>query len=206
MKLYIFSLVLITSFFFESSEGKSNTSSNELSKEALIKRMQKGGLVMYFRHASTEKDYADQVNANVNDGSTQRVLSEKGWHEAVHVGNAIRFYNIPVGKVITSEYFRAWQTSWLAFGEYEKNADLNFLPFADFTDEQMATMKKRVVPFLSTKPEKGKNTIIVAHDDPFEASTGIYPEPQGVCFILEPQGNGKFEILGQIAPGDWKLK
>jgi hypothetical protein len=70
----------------------------------------------------------------------------------------------------------------------------------------MATMKKRVVPFLSTKPEKGKNTIIVAHDDPFEASTGIYPEPQGVCFILEPQGNGKFEILGQIAPGDWKLK
>ena len=67
-------------------------------------------------------------------------------------------------------------------------------------------MKKRVVPFLSTKPEKGKNTIIVAHDDPFEASTGIYPEPQGVCFILEPQGNEKFEILGQIAPGDWKLK
>jgi phosphohistidine phosphatase SixA len=168
--------------------------------------MQKGGLVMYFRHASTEKDYADQVNANVNDGSTQRVLSEKGWHEAVHVGNAIRFYNIPVGRVISSEYFRAWQTAWLAFGEYEKNADLNFLPFADFTDEQMATMKKRVVPFLSTKPEKGKNTIIVAHDDPFEASTGIYPEPQGVCFILEPQGNRKFEILGQIAPGDWKLK
>lgn len=161
---------------------------------------------MYFRHASTEKDYADQVNANVNDGSTQRVLSEKGWHEAVHIGNAIRFYNIPVGKVISSEYFRAWQTAWLAFGEYEKNADLNFLPFADFTDQQMAKMKKLVVPFLSTKPDQGKNTIIVAHDDPFEASTGIYPEPQGVCFILEPKGNGKFEILGQIAPGDWKLQ
>jgi phosphohistidine phosphatase SixA len=206
MKLYLFTLVLISSFFFQSSEGKADSRKNSLSKEALIKRMQKGGMVMYFRHASTEKDYADQVNANVNDGSTQRVLSEKGWHEAVHVGNAIRFYNIPVGKVISSEYFRAWQTAWLAFGEYEKNADLNFLPFADFTDEQMAEMKKLVVPFLSTKPDQGKNTIIVAHDDPFEASTGIYPEPQGVCFILEPQGNRKFEILGQIAPGDWKLK
>ena len=206
MKNYIFYLVFISSFFFQSSEGNADTSKNDLSKEALIKRMQKGGMVLYFRHASTENDYADQVNANVNDGSTQRVLSEKGWHEAVHIGNAIRFYNIPVGKVISSEYFRAWQTAWLAFGEYEKKADLNFLPFADFTDEQMATMKKRVVPFISTMPEKGKNTIIVAHDDPFEASTGIYPEPQGVCFILNPHGNGKFEILGQIAPGDWKLK
>jgi hypothetical protein len=206
MKLYIFTLVLVSSFFFQSSEGKVDSRKNGFSKEALIKRMQKGGLVMYFRHASTEKDYADQVNANVNDGSTQRVLSEKGWHEAVHIGNAIRFYNIPVGKVISSEYFRAWQTAWLAFGEYEKNADLNFLPFADFTDHQMAKMKKLVVPFLSTKPEQGKNTIIVAHDDPFEASTGIYPEPQGVCFILEPKGNGKFEILGQIAPSAWKLK
>ena len=55
-----------------------------LSKEAIIKRMQQGGLVLYFRHASTETDYADQVKADVNNGSTQRVLSEKGWHEAVN--------------------------------------------------------------------------------------------------------------------------
>jgi phosphohistidine phosphatase SixA len=83
--------------------------------------MQKGGLVLYFRHASTEKDYADQVKADVNEGSTQRVLSEKGWYEAVHIGKAVRFYNIPVGKVISSEYFRAWQAAWLAFGQYQKN-------------------------------------------------------------------------------------
>ena len=87
--------------------------------------MQKGGLVMYFRHASTEKDYADQVKANVNDGSTQRVLSEKGWHEAVHIGDAVRFYKIPIGSV-TSEYFRAWQTAWLAFKKYEKKCRSKF--------------------------------------------------------------------------------
>ena len=50
--------------------------SKYLAKDKLIKKMQEGGLVLYFRHASTEKDYADQVNADVNDGSTQRVLSE----------------------------------------------------------------------------------------------------------------------------------
>ena len=66
-----------------------------LDKESLIKRMQAGGLVLYFRHASTETDYADQVDADVKDGSTQRVLSEKGWHEAIHIGRAIKFHKIP---------------------------------------------------------------------------------------------------------------
>ena len=122
----------------------------------------------------------------------------------MHIGRAFRFYNIPVGKVWSSEYFRAWQTAWLAFGEYEKNAAFNFLPHEDFTKEQMTEMKKKVTPYLSAMPPKGRNTVIVAHDDPFEAATGIYPEPMGVCYVLEPKGKGKFIILGQVAPGDWR--
>ena len=73
---------------------------NYLAKDELIKKMQSGGLVLYFRHASTEKDYADQVTADVNDGSTQRVLSEKGLKEAVHIGRAIKYHNIPVSQVL----------------------------------------------------------------------------------------------------------
>ena len=201
MKLPFLCLPAICTMFFSVS---SQAASKQLSKPVLIKMMQEGGFVIYIRHASTEKDYADQVKADVNDGSTQRVLSEKGWHEAVHIGNAFRFHKIPVGKVWSSEYFRAWQTAWLAFGEYDKNGAFNFLPHEDFTKEQMAEMKKKVAPYLSEIPPKGKNTVIVAHDDPFEAATGIYPEPMGVCYVLEPKGKGKFVILGQIAPDDWK--
>jgi hypothetical protein len=51
----------------------------------------------------------------------------------------------------------------------------------------------------------GTNTIIIAHDDPFEAVTGIYPEPMGVCFVIKPMGNGKFSILGKIGPQQWRL-
>jgi len=203
MKSFITPIIFCSALFTTLVIANPETSKSSMPKEALIKKMKKGGLVLYFRHASTEKDYADQVKADVNDGSTQRVLSEKGWHEAVHIGNAIRFYNIPVGKVISGEYFRAWQTAWLAFGKYEKNEDLNFLPFAEFTKEQMEKMKKRVVPYLSTKPEKGKNTVIVAHDDPFEAATGIYPDPQGICYVLEPKGKSAFKILGFIKPTEW---
>ncbi|MAE54293.1 MAG: histidine phosphatase family protein [Opitutae bacterium] len=174
-----------------------------LNKEELIKRMQQGGLIFYFRHASTEKDYADQTKADVNDGSTQRVLSEKGWHEAVQIGKAIRYYNIPVGDVMSSDYFRAWQTAWLAFGKYEKNSDFNFLPFENYTENQIDEMKLRVTPYLCRKPLKNKNNIIVAHDDPFEAATGIYPKPQGVCYVIKPINNKSFQILGRIGPKEW---
>ena len=169
----------------------------------LVRELRQGGLVIYIRHASTERDYADQVLADVNNGATQRVLSEAGWHEAAHIGNAFRFYNIPVGKVYSSEYFRAWQTAWLAFGRYEKQARLNFLPFEDYTEAQTQEMRQRVLPLVSASPPAGVNTVIVAHDDPFEAVTGIYPEPMGIAYVLRPLGDKGIEVLGRIAPDGW---
>ena len=65
-------------------------------------------------------------------------------------------------------------------------------------------MKKRVVPFLSTQPEKGKNTVIVAHDDPFEAATGIYPDPHRVyAMFWNPKERAAltFLVLWKQVPG-----
>lgn len=174
-----------------------------LEPQALLKELLAGGQVIYFRHAQTEKDYADQVTANPNDGSTQRVLSEKGWHQAKAIGEAFRELGIPVGEVYSSEYFRAWQTADLAFGRYNKQADLNFLPFEDYTDAQVEEMKQRITPFLTATPEEGENTVIVGHDDLFESATGIYPEPQGVAYVLTPDGDGGFSIIGRVGPNEW---
>ena len=91
-----FIFISILSFSILSSLGKEK---KYLSKDILIEKMQEGGLVLYFRHASTEKDYADQVKANVNDGSTQPVLSEKCWHEALDIGHAIKYHKIPISNV-----------------------------------------------------------------------------------------------------------
>ena len=54
-----------------------------------------------------------------------------------------------------------------------KKSEFNFLPHEDYTKEQMVEMKKRVLPYLSKKHDLGVNVVIVAHDDPFEATTGI---------------------------------
>lgn len=69
--------------------------------------------------------------------------------------------------------------------------------------ELVEAMRDRVVPHLAAAPEAGVNTILVGHDDPFDAATGIYPEPMGVTFVIRPGGGGSFEILASIAPDAW---
>lgn len=169
----------------------------------LIGALREGGHVVFIRHATTEKDYADQINAVMGDCSTQRVLSEAGWAEARSIGRAFVRLGIPVETVISSQYCRAWQTADLAFGRYEQTPDLNFEPAEEYTEAQTKTMRDRMTPHLSRVPGQGVNTILVGHDDPFEAATGIYPEPMGVAFILRPQGEGRFEVLGSIKPDAW---
>ncbi|MEM7192949.1 MAG: histidine phosphatase family protein [Pseudomonadota bacterium] len=169
---------------------------------ALIEAMQKGGTVIYIRHASTEKDYADQVSAKMGNCATQRTLSEAGWKEAKAIGRAFKKNKVPHDSVVSSEYCRAWQTADLAFNEYDKNAALNFAPAEEYTEEQWAGMKNNIMPLLTKAPKEGTNAIIVAHDDPFEAATGIYPEPMGVTYVIMPKGDS-FEILGSIAPDKW---
>lgn len=168
----------------------------------LAAAMRQGGLVIYIRHAQTEKDYADQVTADPTLCGTQRVLSESGWQQARAIGKAFAALDIPVGEVISSEYCRAWQTADLAFGQYRKDAALNFEPAEDYTPEQVAAMRDRVLPLLLAPVPVGTNRVIVGHDDPFEAATGIYPEPQGVAYVLRATPGGP-EVLGFIPPDGW---
>ncbi|NEP03333.1 MAG: histidine phosphatase family protein [Symploca sp. SIO2E9] len=176
---------------------------DKLSGTQLLSALRQGGHVIYFRHAQTEKDYADQVTADVNNCASQRVLSETGWQQARTIGAAFEDKSIPVGKVISSQYCRAWKTADLAFGKYDKNPALNFLPFEDYTEAQVAQMKANVMPLLTVVPETRTNTVIVGHDDIFESATGIYPDPQGIAYVLKPDGNGSFEIIANMLPEEW---
>ena len=189
------------------SEGEYNNASfsNKLTNKKLLKKLQKGGMVIYLRHTTTEIDYADQADPDMDldDCSTQRMLNDQGKAEAAAIGAGFEANDIVIGKVITSEYCRAKDTATLAFGSYDKVDDnLNFLPFEDYTDEQLDTYHDRVAPMLS-KGNKNGNKVIVGHDDPFEGSTNIYPDPQGTAYVLKPNGGDSFEIIARLEPNDW---
>ena len=44
------------------------------------------------------------------------------------------------------------------------------------------------MPLLTRPTLPGTNTVIFGHDDHFEAVKGVYPEPQGIGYILQPDG------------------
>ena len=178
---------------------------NTIDNADLLANLRSGGYVIFFRHAQTEEDYADQASDNLDltDCSTQRELSETGWQQAREIGEQFTELGIPVGDVYSSEYCRAWQTADLAFGQYEQKAELNFEPAEEYSDEQFATMRNNLTPFLTAEPEKGTNTILVSHDDVFDAATGIYPKPQGIAFIIKPTGDG-FTLIAALESQQWK--
>ncbi|ESA32726.1 phosphoglycerate mutase [Leptolyngbya sp. Heron Island J] len=191
----------------EYSEGEQANADfqDKLSGAELLGALQEGGHVIYFRHAQTERDYADQADPNMSldDCDTQRKLSDVGIQQSQDIGAAFTEKAIPVDDVITSEYCRAWQTADLAFGRHEKDSKLNFLPFEEYTDAQVEEMKANVMPLLTAVPESGQNTVIVGHDDIFEAATGIYPAPQGLAYVLTPDGAGGFELVANMLPEEW---
>ena len=179
---------------------------DKLSGAELLSALKEGGHVIYIRHAKTFKDYADQADPNLdlNDCQTQRQLSDEGIKQAEDIGAGFKEQEIPLDKIITSEYCRAWKTAEIAFGRFdEKNPKLNFLPFEDYTDAQVEEMKNNVMPLLTAVPASGKNTVIVGHDDIFEAATGIYPDPMGIAYILTPDGSGGFELVANVLPEEW---
>jgi len=179
---------------------------DKLSGSNLLAALKRGGYVIYFRHAQTVRDYADQADPNMSLGecATQRKLSKKGIHDARTIGAAFTNKGIPVDQIVTSEYCRAWQTANLAFGRVDKkDSRLNFLPYEDYTDDLVALMKKNLTPLLSTTPTAGTNTVIVGHDDIFEAATGIYPDPQGIAYVVKPDGRGGYSLVANVLPQEW---
>jgi phosphohistidine phosphatase SixA len=198
---FLLSIILIN------PDSKAHQNFGEVKNQStysLIQVLQKGGKIIYMRHATTKTDWADQASTelSLNDCSTQRKLSEVGRLEATQIGNSLRNHKVPIGNVISSEYCRAIDTAQLAFGEHETNKALNFLPCEVCTENDNATYRKRLLPLLSQSVDQGNNLILVGHDDPFEAVTGIYPEPMGVLFIIEPKGSQDFNIMGSIHPQD----
>ncbi len=191
----------------DSAYGNGDSFVNKVSDADLLKALRQGGHIIYIRHAQTDKDYADQADPklDLSNCGTQRTLSEKGWAQAKDIGAGFRAAKIPVGTVIASDYCRAWQTADLAFGTYKRNSALNFVKSEEYNAAQRLQMKTAVMPLLTALPKAGTNTVIVGHDDVFDSATGIYPKPQGMAYILKPDGYGKFEILAKMSAEGWMM-
>ena len=87
----------------------------------IAQALRAGGLVVVVRHGATFPDQADTDPLNFENIAAQRNLNDKGKALAKAFGNTLREVGIPVGKVYTSKYNRAYETAVIAgFKDIEK--------------------------------------------------------------------------------------
>src|SRR4029077_4111059 len=91
----------------------------------VVQELRAGGLVIVVRHGATFPDQADTDPLNFDNIAAQRNLNDKGKALAKTFGDALRQARVPVGKVYTSKYNRAYETAVIAgFANIEKTTDI----------------------------------------------------------------------------------
>jgi phosphohistidine phosphatase SixA len=168
---------------------------------AVLGELRKGGLVIYFRHASTDQSAGSDEAADLARCETQRNLTVKGREEAAQIGKAIKALGIPVGSVLASPFCRAKDTARLAFGRFTESKDLYFSIGADAGE--MKRLAGALRQLLSTPPTAGTNTVLVSHTANLREAAGIFPKPEGVAYVFRPLPRGGFEAVARILPDEW---
>jgi phosphohistidine phosphatase SixA len=170
----------------------------------IAQALRAGGLVIVVRHGATFPDQADTDPLNFENIAVQRNLNDKGKVLARAFGDALRNAQIPVGKVYTSKYNRAYETALLAgFKEIEKTTALTEGGLVVSPNEN----NRRIEAFhklLGTAPGPGTNTILITHKPNIVDALGKdwFDVKEGEASIFLP-ANGSYKLLARIQMDDW---
>jgi broad specificity phosphatase PhoE len=177
--------------------------------KALAQILRAGGLNILVRHGATNSNETDAIPFDFADISTQRNLNEKGKVQARAFGDALRKAGIPIGKVYTSQFNRAYETATLAgFTGVEKTADLSSGgptgPTA--TPEESNRRANALRALISQEPAKGMNTILVTHHPNIVDALGKdwSDVTEGEASIFKPE-RGKYALVARIRAQEWPL-
>ncbi len=198
---FILSLVSLIGGLLLSTAAYTQQSNTAEALASVLSKLQGGGYVIYLRHTATDLNTKD-IDLDFSRCETQRVLSAEGREQAKQIGLAFRKLAIPIAKVISSPFCRCKDTAQLAFQRYEVNKDLHFA--LDVAPLERARLAKALSKMLSTPPERGSNTVIIAHTANLKEATGIWPKSEGSAYIFEPQADGGFkQVVLHVQAKDW---
>ena len=133
---------------------------NSYTNENLIKKLKKGGNIIFIRHALAPGS-GDPENFNIKNCSTQRNLNTEGIEQSKKIGLFFSNNSINVDLVLSSEWCRCKETAEIAFKKFETKNFLNSFFSAKFAKNR----KQQVIDFnkfLKTWDQK-QNIIFVTH-------------------------------------------
>jgi broad specificity phosphatase PhoE len=168
---------------------------------ALARALRAGGYVILVRHGAT---YTDTDPLNFHNVGAQRQLSDRGRARARAFGDALREAGVPIGRVYTSTYNRAYETATLAgFKNAEKIVDLTeggMIISPDEEDRRAEALRK----MLATPPLPGTNTLLVTHKPNLIDALGDdwFGVKEGEASIFRPE-NGTYVLVARVQMSDW---
>src|SRR6476619_4628826 len=172
--------------------------------QRLAEALRAGGHVILVRHGATFSNQADTDPLELADVTKQRNLNDQGKELAKAFGKAIRAAGVPVGKVYTSQFNRAYETAVLAgFKNIETTADLSEGGLVVSPDENNRRAKA-LRDMLANAPDKGKNDILITHKPNIIDALGKdwFDVKEGEASIFKPEG-GKYRLIARLQMEDW---
>jgi len=163
-----------------------------------------GGYVILVRHGATFSNQADIDPFNLADVTKQRNLNDKGKGLAKAFGESIRGAAVPVGKVFTSQFNRAYETAVLAgFKDIATTVDLSEGGLVVPPDENNRRAQA-LRAMLAKTPEHGKNDILITHKPNIVDALGKdwFDVKEGEASIFKPEG-GQYQLLARVQMEDW---
>jgi broad specificity phosphatase PhoE len=170
----------------------------------IAQALRSGGLVILVRHGATFPDQADTDPLNFDNIATQRNLNDQGKALAKAFGESLRQAGVPVGKVYTSRYNRAYETAVLAgFKDIEKTADITeggLVVSPNENGRRVAALRK----MLGTLPAAGTNTVLITHQPNIIAALGKdwFDVKEGEASIFRP-ANGSYALVARVQMDEW---
>ena len=171
-----------------------------LAGPALLAALRQGGLIIYFRHTSTDFGQNDDQMTGYEDCARQRNLTDSGREEARRIGAEIKRLDLPIGDVLASPFCRTIETARLIFGRAESTAAVRGGPARPESPDRYADLRK----LLSTPPPAGKDLVIVSHGNPFVAVAGTPYLAEGEAAVIRPLGQEGFRIVARIPKDGWQ--
>jgi phosphohistidine phosphatase SixA len=166
-----------------------------------IEAVQRGGHFIYFRHGPTNRSEQDSDPTNLANCATQRNLTDEGRAQARTIGEALRKLNIPVGRVLSSEYCRALEYSRLMLDRAEVEPNL-VLP-DPLTAEERGRNTEGLLRILASPPPADTNVVMVAHSPNIRDAVDVDLPVEGGAVILRPNPGSKPTPVILLLPGEW---
>jgi phosphohistidine phosphatase SixA len=170
----------------------------------IAQSLRAGGLVLVVRHGATFPDQADTAPIDFDNVASQRNLNDKGKALAKAFGDALRQAGVPIGKVYTSKFNRAYETAVIAgFKNIEKTQDLTeggLIVSPNENNRRADAFRK----MLAVAPMDHTNTILITHQPNIVAALGKdwFDVKEGETSIFRP-ADGGYKLVARVQMDEW---